>query len=63
MLVTAKGRWGFWKNFNRLCLDSQYAGWAVDFMSDTLYEGRRFRTLSILDKGVRESLAIEVDTP
>lgn len=31
-------------------------------MSDTLYGGRRFRTLSILDEGVREGLAIEVDT-
>jgi len=36
--------------------------WAVDFMSDTLYGGRRFRTLNILDEGVREVLAIEVDT-
>jgi putative transposase len=38
------------------------AVWAVDFMSDTLYGGRRFRTLNILDEGVREALAIEVDT-
>lgn len=37
-------------------------GWAVDFMSDTLYGGRRFRTFNILDEGVREILAIEVDT-
>jgi putative transposase len=36
--------------------------WAVDFMSDTLYGGRRFRALNILDEGVREGLAIEVDT-
>jgi len=36
--------------------------WALDFMSDTLYGGRRFRTLNILDEGVREVLAIEVDT-
>jgi putative transposase len=36
--------------------------WAVDFMSNTLYGGRRFRTLNILDEGVREGLAIEVDT-
>ena len=36
--------------------------WAVDFMSDTLYGGRRFRTLNLLDEGVREVLAIEVDT-
>lgn len=30
------------------------AVWAVDFMSDTLYRGLRFRTLSSLDEGVRE---------
>ncbi len=35
--------------------------WAVDFMSDTLYGGRRFRTLNVLDEGVREGLAIEID--
>lgn len=38
------------------------AVWALDFMSDTLYGGRRFRTLNILDEGVREGLAIEIDT-
>lgn len=36
--------------------------WAVDFMSDTLYGGRRFCTFNILDEGVREGLAIEIDT-
>lgn len=36
--------------------------WALDFMSDSLYPGRRFRTLNILDEGVREALAIEIDT-
>ena len=36
--------------------------WAVDFMSDTLYGGRRFHTFNVLDEGVREGLAIEVDT-
>jgi putative transposase len=36
--------------------------WAVDFMSDTLYGGRRFRTFNMLDEGVREVLAIEEDT-
>ncbi len=34
----------------------------MDFMSDTLYGRRRFRTLNILDEVVREGLAIEVDT-
>ena len=36
--------------------------WSLDFMSDSLYQGRRFRTLNILDEGVREALAIEIDT-
>lgn len=36
--------------------------WSLDFMSDSLYQGRRFRTLNILDEGVREGLAIEVDS-
>jgi len=38
------------------------AVWALDFMSDTLYGGRRFRAFNILDAGVREVLAIGVDT-
>jgi putative transposase len=38
------------------------ASWSLDFMEDTLYSGRRFRTLNVLDEGVRECLAIEVDT-
>lgn len=33
----------------------------MDVMSDTLSGGRRFRTLNILDEGIREGLAIEVD--
>jgi len=36
--------------------------WAVDFMSDTLYDGRRFRTLNVVDEGNREALAVEVGT-
>ena len=35
--------------------------WALDFMSDSLYQGRRFRTLNLLDEGVGEALAIEID--
>ena len=30
-------------------------------MHDSLYQGRCFRTLNIIDEGVREALAIEVD--
>ena len=38
------------------------AVWALDFMSDALYVGRRFRTLNVLDEGMREGLTIEIDT-
>ena len=31
-------------------------------MSDALYVGRRFRTLNVLDEGMREALAIDIDT-
>jgi len=34
--------------------------WALDFMRDTLYDGRVFRTLNVLDQGNREGLAIEI---
>jgi putative transposase len=36
--------------------------WSLDFMSDTLNNGRRLRTLSVLDTCTREALAIAVDT-
>lgn len=36
--------------------------WALDFTHDTLYCGKRFRTLNVLDEATRECLAIEVDT-
>lgn len=33
--------------------------WAIDFMHDTLYDGRTFRTLNVIDEGNREGLRIE----
>ncbi len=37
------------------------AEWSMDCMAETRYQGRRFRTLNILDEGVHEALAIGID--
>ena len=36
--------------------------WSMDFVSDALYDGRRFRMLTIIDEFNREALDIEIDT-
>jgi len=36
--------------------------WSMDFMSDSLSDGRRFRVLTVVDDFTRECVAIEVDT-
>jgi len=36
--------------------------WSMDFMSDSLVCGRKFRTLNVIDDCSREILAIEIDT-
>jgi putative transposase len=35
--------------------------WAMDFIHDSLWSGRRFRALAVIDEWSRESLVIEVD--
>src|SRR5437773_243812 len=37
-------------------------GWSMDFMCDSLVDGRRFRLLNIIDDHNRESLAIKIVT-
>ena len=36
------------------------ASWSMDFMADQLFDGRKFRLLTLVDNFTRESLAIEV---
>jgi putative transposase len=36
--------------------------WPADFMSDTLYTGKRFRTFNVIDDLNRKALWIEIDT-
>jgi len=42
--------------------DSVNEVWSIDFMSDTLWDGRRFRLLNIVDDYNREVIHIEADT-
>jgi len=46
----------------RVVTEQPGEAWAMDFMQDVLADGRRFRTLNVLDTVTRECLAIEVDT-
>ena len=36
--------------------------WALDFMRDSMYDGRPFRTLNVIDESNREALRIECGT-
>ena len=36
--------------------------WTLDFIRDTFYDGRPFKTLNVIDEGNREALRIEVGT-
>lgn len=44
-----------------VCGDRTNTGWSIDFMSDALWDGRRFRMFNVIDDFSREALAIEMD--
>jgi putative transposase len=44
------------------CITGANERWSMDFVSDALSDGRRFRALTIVDDFTREAPAIEVDT-
>lgn len=43
--------------------DRANARWSLDFLSDTILDGRRFRVLAIVEDDTRECLALVADAP
>jgi putative transposase len=41
--------------------DQINSSWSIDFMSDALWDGKRFRTFNVIGDFSCESLAVEVD--
>jgi len=45
---------------DRIVLTGPNQSWSMDFVSDALFDGRKFRALTVVDNHTRECLAIEV---
>jgi hypothetical protein len=45
-----------------VALEAKNVSWALDFMHDTLYSGKPFRSLNVIDEANRRVLSIEIDT-
>jgi hypothetical protein len=56
-----KTQWGARCHNTKACLRRADQRWAMDFVADTLAQGRTFRVLTIIDEYTRECLAIETD--
>jgi len=46
---------------DRVVMTATDQSWSMDFVSDALFDGRKFRSLTIIDNFSRECLVIEVD--
>ncbi|MEM9478100.1 MAG: IS3 family transposase [Verrucomicrobiota bacterium] len=60
--VRKRHKKGRWRGEKPVSPTGPNQRWSMDFMSDQLANGRRIRTLNIIDDFTRECLAIEVDT-
>jgi len=45
---------------DRIVLTGPNQSWSMDFVSDALFDGRKFRALTVVDNHTRECLAFEV---
>lgn len=45
---------------DRIVLTGPNQSWSMDFVSDALFDGKKFRALTVVDNHTRECLAIEV---
>jgi putative transposase len=57
-----KKRTAKWRGEKPMAAQRPNQRWSLDFMSDQLADGRRFRLLNVVDDFTRECLAVEVDT-
>jgi len=60
--VRRKRKRSLWRGEKPVAPEVANERWSMDFMSDQLADGRKIRTLNVVDDHTRECLAIEVDS-